>query len=103
MSNCQEHTYALQIPSAVITPGTQVIIPAGEEQDFIFITVFNEADQAVKINYSTEDGGGVMFIVPSGFTDTRKTLSPIVNDSIKVNSMNVNLAANGNITLNLGN
>jgi len=103
MSTCTEHTYAVQIPSAAIAPGTAITIPTDEAQDFIFITVFNESDKAVKVNYTTEDGGGVMFIVPSGFTDTRKTHSPIVNDSIKVNSMHPSVAATGDITINLGN
>ncbi len=103
MSTCTEHTYAVQIPSAAIAPGTAVTIPTDEAQDFVFITVFNESDKGVKVNYTTEDGGGVMFIVPSGFTDTRKTHSPIVNDSIKINSVDLVLAASGNITVNLGN
>jgi hypothetical protein len=102
-TSCIEHTYATQIPAAAISPGTSVTIPTTENQDFVFMTVFNESDKAVKVNYATEDGGGAMFIVPSGFTDTRKTNSPIVNDSIKINSMHSTLAASGNITVNLGN
>lgn len=86
----------------VTNPGT---VPATVTiGDFVFknITVFNEADQNVKVSYKDTNGNAADFIVPkNGRAFTRSINGELLITSLQINA--IGNAATGTVIFNLGN
>ena len=76
-----------------------VVIDAGLE--FRQITVFNETDKVVKLQYKDSGSNPSNFQVPAGKAFTRIMHQPIAHNSLYIAS--VGGAATGDVIINLGN
>lgn len=87
----------------VTNPGTTIqSVTIDATKSFSVITVFNEADQNVKITYKNTNGEIADFIVPkSGRSFTRVINGGLLNNSLQINALNI--AATGSVIINLGN
>ena len=96
--SCIETTKALVLSQAAAGSSGTLVGLASTDTNFNMLTVFNTADNPVKVTYGTVDGGGGSFIVPVGFTHTRKAHAAFVPNSVKAFSTHASNAATGSIT-----
>ena len=82
---------------------TAAFYPTGAAKNFDEITVFNDTDRPIKVEWTNDKTGGVdFFMVPNGGKSFTHRLNKgfITNASLKVYSWN-NVLATGSITINL--
>jgi len=105
MSNCIERSTAIYHTTGAAILGTAVVVPDPLVLGNIWknITVVNDSDQDIKVDYKTIVGYDGTFIVPKSIKGfTRALKEAIDNTTVRVTSMNAVSAAAGNITFNLG-
>jgi len=88
----------IQVPAASIDPETLGNI-------FKALSVINDTDQDIRVEYVTTEGVKSDFIVPKsikGFTRALKGGTTISNESVKMYSLAAATPAVGKVTLNFG-
>jgi hypothetical protein len=76
-------------------------VPIDQDDNYNVITVFNESDQDVLVEYKTVGNYSGSFYVPkNGRSFTRIMYGVLVNNSLKVRAL---FASNGSVFFNLGN
>jgi|SRR6186997_2687697 hypothetical protein len=109
-TNCKncDIARAIAVINAAVSPtGTPVPVPTdnatiGDVYDMV--TVINDTDRDVQVEYKTTKGILVQFIVPKSIRAyTKRTVAPIVNSTVKVMSTSNVTLATGNIIFNFSN
>lgn len=89
--------YIMSNPGTVLT-----IVPIDTQKEFSVVTVFNEADQNIKVSYKNKNGEAADFIIPkNGRSFTRVINGGLLNNSLQLQS--IGAAATGNVIFNVGN
>jgi len=109
MSCCTERSHgvyhAANIPVAGVSVPAASIDPEALGNIYKALSVINDTDQDIKVEYVTTEGVKSDFIVPKsikGFTRALKGGTAISNDSVKLYSLHATTDAVGKVTLNFG-
>jgi len=109
MSCCTERSHGVLHSANIPVLGIQVpavsIDPEALGNIYKALSVINDTDQDIRVEYITSEGVKSDFIVPKsikGFTRALKGGVAIVNDSVKLYSLHATAGAVGNVTLNFG-
>lgn len=85
----------------VSNPNAIATVNLGTLADFNKMTVFNETDKRMKVNYKDEDNNLCDFIIPAGKSFTRIMNKRLLPGSVQLQSLAG--ASTGVVIFNLGN